>query len=157
MAKPIGTIGNIETLTVNGVTLVDLTNLIILGGAVTVSARYTTLRKMDGTAGYPVTAAKTFTVHAVDMHSNTSTILTAAALLYGDTDVGLSSASAPTTPVFPCDDANFEIAIYSGNNSSSSSIAKNIANVFFRVPAGKYLATKISTAAAQLIVYGYET
>jgi len=157
MAKPIGTIGNIETLTVNGVTLVDLTNLIILGGAVATSNRYTTLRKMNSSSGYQVTAGKTFTVHAIDMHSNTTTIFTHASLLYGDTDVGLDSASGPTSPVYPCGDANFEVAVYSGNNSSSSSIAKNVVNVFFQAPAAKYLATLIGTAAAQLIVYGYET
>lgn len=89
-----------QTLTVNGYTFssAQMAKLKILSGQTATSGRATTLRLPNGTAGYQnggtnliVWATKVYTTSA---QGNTCQ------LGYGDTDVGINSASAPTNPVY---------------------------------------------------------
>lgn len=76
----------------------EVTNLKILYGRVTTSGRATTLRLANGTAGYQVPGGNTLRVKVVQTICDVTTCQVG--LGYGDTDVGVNSASAPTTPIY---------------------------------------------------------
>lgn len=153
MAKPIGTLGTIETLTVAGRVFTDLTNLIILhsktGGQV-----YCGFRKSTGSAAYQVTTGKTLTVNALRYMAGT---FNAAAylnfyLVYGDNAVGWDSVTGPTTPIYECD------------GSSTSRLARPVATLFapywedtsgFNVVAQKYLVQEQAAAGSVLKVSAF--
>ena len=149
----IGTVGNIDKITVGGVELVDIANLFCVGctvNAVGLGARYSTARSQFATSGYQVGVGKSFRVLAVRM-----TVLDATAGSgssdswgYGDTDVGSNSAAAPTTPIVsnvmrpgPGRVANSTTYIVTGRAE---------------VPASKYVYAQNDGASAYWNFYGYE-
>lgn len=75
--------------------------LIVLHARVTTVAgndKWTTFRQQFTTAGYQVPAGKT--LYVTNLHFVASTATAYHQLLYGDTDVGISAAAAPTNPVY---------------------------------------------------------
>lgn len=160
MATPIGTLGAVPTLTVGGRVFTDLPNLIILYGKVVTGGRFTTLRRGNDTAGYQVTAGKTFTIGAIWGTAEVASSQAAINLLYGNTDVGLDSASAPTTPIYLAGDATNVIAAgvaLLGAAGTPNASFSSFPGLDFRVPATKYPAFKGSAVGTNLVVYGYET
>lgn len=155
MAKAIGTLGTIPSLTVGGSVFTDLDNLIVLGGTNSTNA-FCTLRKPNGTAGYQVTAGKTLTQRALhftdlDTAGNSATC----SLLYGDTDVGQNAAAAPTTPVYNFGTSAISIvnAIIAGGLDKNHEVS-----IFFQVPATKYPGATMGAASGikAVLTYGYE-
>jgi hypothetical protein len=131
--KPIGTIGNVPTVTMGGRVFTDLDNLIYLSGAVPTGARCT-LRKNNGSAGYQVTTGKTMTIYAaVGFPSTTS--YGNFTLFYADNDVGQSSSTALTNGVYLNGDSASRIIFYQANNASTWGIGSPCN---FAVPAQKY-------------------
>lgn len=146
----IGTVGNIDKIVIGSTELVDITNLICVGATVYgigVAARYSTLRAPFGTAGYQVTAGKTFRILAVRLQNLVSgTGATNCGWGYADNDVGLSTATVPTTPVaaniLPGPDRNI---------TGTSTVGGK-----FNVPAQKYMYVLSDGGDSNLSLYGYE-
>lgn len=159
MAQPIGTLGVIPTLTIGNRVLTDLTTLIVLhaglnegGGA----AIWSTFRKDFATAGYPVTALMTLNIAAAMVLVRVSEATVLAQFGYGDTDVGLASAAAPTTPKYTGGAVN--------EHSFAPLTALGVTYYGFPnvpIPAGKYPFVTSSSAAtvikAHFSVFGYES
>lgn len=156
MAKPIGTIGNVDSLTVGGVTFVDLTNLIVVGAAWqnSTGTKSSTLRKPGGTAGYQVTSGKTLTLRAWHMawHDVTAAANDSVIFLYSDNDIGFDSATAFTNPVYMF-----------GTSSRSTANHAVVANtqdgpLFFPVAATKYagLSPNVTNVSGSILAFGYE-
>jgi hypothetical protein len=158
MAIPIGTIGTIPTLTVGGRVLTDLTNLITLYAPITTSGHYTTARQAAASAGYTPSGSKAFKVAAMVPVPNGGASSTNFGILYGNTDVGFDSASAPTSPIYP---GGFSTAVQRWGQASSASSGSYVNNfvipsVDFVVPNGKYLAVVADNSSCNAMVYGYE-
>ena len=157
MAIPIGTLGTIPTLTVGGRVFTDLTNLIILYGMSTTSTHnWSTLRKQNGSSGYTVTSGKTLTINAVTCITPNSTA-PAVSLLYGTSDVGLDSGSAPTGAVYLAGGSSTNTIYISQCASSGSSLSQiSSGSVDFQVPAGKYPCGYMNTQGCSMSTLGYE-
>ena len=154
MAKAIGTLGNVDSLTIGGVTFTDLTNLIVLTGAVGAINNKTTLRKPDGTAGYQVTVGKTLTHRAVMLQIKNSTVTstTYPKFQYSDNDVGVDTVTAFTNPVFYGGDtfnATFGLNV-------QALAASNHFPIFWSVPATKYSGINAETANFVTWTFGVE-
>lgn len=158
MATPIGTLGTIPSLTVGGQVFTDLTTLIVLYGSVATTTRYTTLRKPGATSGYQVTTGKTMTIRAAKINYITPTGSPTINFLYGDTDVGINSASAPTNPVYLGGDSSSSCGVLGGTSGASSGPATyGESSPFFPVVALKYSAMFLNvTATVNILAYAYE-
>lgn len=160
MSQPIGNLGTIPLITIGGAVFTDLTNLIVATAHIVTAARYTTYRKVDASAGYQVTAAKTWRIDAFMLNNPVPGGTANSQLLYGDTDVGLDSASAPTTPKYSGNDSGF-ITVKSSWGTSGSTMTSPIVpiscNPLFKVPAAKYAAFKSDGGVTGSTVFGYET
>lgn len=155
MARPIGTLGVIDTITIGGRLFTDITTLITLTGSGTTG--YTTLRLPSGTAGYPVTAAKTFKVHATRCYGE-SAVGSASniSLGYGDNDVGYVGA-APTTPIYLGGGTVGQFSIiFSAVSATQGALELAFTNPF-AAPAAKYLFVNISGNQGNAMIFGYET
>lgn len=159
MATPIGTLGTIPSLQIGGRVYTDLTSLIILGADAT-AGRWGTMRLCSGTAGYQVTTGKTLTISSVAANSPAgggSSVY--GTILYGNTDVGFQSASAPTSPVYMFGSSTvFPIlGAFAASGASVSNYKDTAININFAVPATKYPALENSGGAEIfMIAYGYE-
>jgi hypothetical protein len=150
-APPSG--GVSQSITVGGRVMTPASNLFMLLCQQDSAAKYTTCRKPSDSAGYQVTTGKTFSIVAV-----TYNVLVAAAaggmtLLYGDTDVGIDSASAPTNAVLPAGFTVGNVVVpFLSNTTGTFHTAYN-----FTVPALKYPAIyAIGAGQAAVQVWGYE-
>lgn len=126
MAKPIGTLGTIPSITIGGRVFTDLDNLLILGANMS-GNKYWTFAEGNGTGDYQVPVGKTLQVLAVQ------TVCTTASngvsiLLYGDNAVD-NSSTPPTNPVFQ----------FNNKNSFSAQPGVHSFITDFEVPAGKYI------------------
>ena len=139
----------IPNLMVAGRTFTDLTNLIVLNGICDNTNQYATLRLPNGTSGYQVPASRTLRILAVSATFSVVTGAAAVSIGYGDTDVGFSAASAPTTPVSL---SNGGRAMYVGAGALKPpyEMATN-----FTVPTGKYPYVSNSLSLGSITVYGY--
>lgn len=161
MAKPIGTLGVIDTLTVGGRVFTDLTNLITLH-AISNAQIYCGMRKPDGSAAYAVTTAKTLTIHALRHKAEVLTVTGTTALLwylaYGNATIGWDTASAPASPVYECD----------GSSSNKMHRTAMVSNSYdatqydisgFTIPASKNVFIEQASAGSRMRVtaFGYET
>src|SRR4051812_28950080 len=96
---------NQSTLTVAGRTFVDFTNFVVLHAHVVTAGRFTTFRTGNSTSGHQVSNTKVLTICACLAFSETASTSSAITLLYGDSDVGLDSASAQTNAVYAAGDS----------------------------------------------------
>lgn len=114
--------------------------------------RWTTFRKQFETAGYAVTAGKTLYL----THLTLSATIGASyfRLIYGDTDVGSNSASAPTNY------KSFMAGLGQDHLPWQPAAAESTYtfNVLITIPAGKYLAISPSNGAveARFVFIGHE-
>ena len=149
----------IPTLTVGGRVFTDLENLKVLSAYCDCSAgtRYSTLRLHSASAGYQVPVGRTFKVFAIAAVP----LLGVAASRYvypsyGDNDVGLTSAAAPTNQVFPYG-SQASAVILPSNASPTAANPRLEMSIRQDIPAGKYPAI-LGTAGLEFTVYvfGYE-
>lgn len=121
MAKPIGTLGNIPIIIINGRTFVDIDNIFILAAYVATDGRFSTFRKPDGTGGYQVTSGKTFTVLALDpvakaqFANNQSSIIL---LTSTAATTGFDQAAEPAGAVYAYGDATISAGAIGGSNTN---------------------------------------
>ena len=156
--KVLGTLGNIDTLTIGGRVFTDLTNLIILEMTANTGSGvvYSTFRLSNSSSGYQVTSGKTFTIYAIQATSLTSTARIS--LGYGNTDVGNDSSSAPTSFV-----AEGHLIVAASPSAEpprmiigGGSIVNFVAN--FSIPSLKYpcFVSDGSGFQGSAFIYGYE-
>jgi hypothetical protein len=143
-------------LQIAGRVFTDLTNLIVVYGGVNTLLRFTGMRVPNGTAARQTTSGKTFTIYAVDPVSGGGGNFIYYLLLYGDTDVGLDSSSAPTNAVYLAADSGNGIVASLATSASGGSISKSGGNPHFSIPSQKYPTIKASVANAGIYAYGYE-
>lgn len=101
-AKPIGTLGTIDTLTVGGRTFTDLANLIVLYGACG-SNGGSGLFKPNAASAYQVTAGKTLQLWAMRVHQNEANTNGGDHSLnfaYCDNAIAINASTSPTNPVY---------------------------------------------------------
>lgn len=153
MARPIGQLGVIPTLQVGNWVFTDLTTLIVLHGAANTNAHWTTLRKSNASAGYQITSGKTYTVNAVSMVTGAVGSSTTY-FGYGDNDVGLNNASAPTNFVYIAGDSSLGGMILPEGAPVGTIVSQNCA---VPIPQLKYVGMGINSAAIKsLTTFGYE-
>lgn len=154
MAKPIGTLGTVDTINVGGRIFTDLTTALIMAVTQVGANTFGTFRKTQGTAGYQVTTGKTLTIHAVQLICNAGGNYTTGGLGYGDTDIGLNSAAAPTNPIYIGGSTGIQpfaaSALASGGYQNVGQYPCN-----FTVPALKY--PLWNGPQSQAMIFGYET
>jgi hypothetical protein len=104
MAKPIGTLGTIETLTVGGRVFTDLTNLIVLTTGSGTLARNSVFYKSDSgaPAAYQVPGATSFFVDVLmsSVAYVPASELFSVSLFYTDDNIGNENAGTGTNPVY---------------------------------------------------------
>lgn len=145
----------VPTLTACGRVFTDLTNLIILYGSVVTAGHWTTLRKAGATSGYTPSGSKAFKTVCVTGACDTNSANCGMRLVYGDTDVGLDGASAPTNPKYIAGDSTFEVSFAPIGSTTSPQLTPINSYIDFVLPNTKFLAVG-QTAAQRSIVYGYE-
>lgn len=160
MAKPIGTLGVIDTLTVGGRVFTDLANLKTLvaqegASATTVNC---TFREVGTNTGYVVPGGKTFKLFAISIINVTANLSDSASafdLIYADNDVGFGTNTAFTNRVYMGGASGLVRFASRGLLGTSLEVSVN-----FNIPAGKYPAIEsIFQATGQekmVIAYGYE-
>ena len=141
----------IPALAVGGRIMTDLTNLICLIGGVVSSGRYCTMRKPENTTGYQVPSGKVFRVLAIQVHCITTAANSYCSPGYGDNDVDIDAAAAPT---------NFKVI---GQNANCGPIPLPAAGYYevpmkWDIPASKYPAAIVAGATGTSVIkfWGYE-
>ena len=151
MAKPIGTLGTIQTLTIGGMAYTDLTTLITTLGYAG-AGTYGTVRLPTASAGYQVTSGKTYTITAMTEAGSDSADRNGT-VGYANTDAGFA-AGAPTTPVYIFGSIAVK-TVYSSNTGTSP--RNPVSHPNFGVPATKYPFIYSNTGSMFVFCYGYET
>lgn len=147
----------IPSLTIGPRVFTDVKNLITLTGFVNGTTTVnTTMRQLNGSAGYTPSGAKAFRILAIRLQMQLSAVTSGVAgqVLYSDNDVGLNTASAFTNPKYP------------GNSASSAYVGCQsvLTNTFeaaydFLVLNGKFPGWTSGSSAyltQQIFFYGYE-
>lgn len=138
-----------DSLIIGGRTFTDLDNLIILAGYV-VGGNYTTVRELNATAGYEVTAGKTLKILAIE---NTPVDAGSSVDIgYGDDDKGVNAVSSPPTNAVPvCG------AIANMDFGASGAYIQRQQAINFEVPEGKFPYIHIAAAkTSSVMLYCYE-
>ena len=148
MARPIGTLGTIPTLTVGGYVFTDLSNLIILV-ALANTGLFSTLRKVNANtgAGYTPSGGTAFHCKAYKSH-NTGTVQNFGPL-YGNTDVGFTSGSGPTSQIYEASGSSTNTATF----VAQAGLTDHSTN--FIIPNGKYMSAYLNYNGG-LQAFGYE-
>lgn len=94
MARAIGTLGTIDSITVGGRVITTLTGLIILNGSGASGNAYCTPRKMTASSGYTPSGGLKYQSFAI---RSSSTADHAAQFGYADNDIGLSPTNSGPT------------------------------------------------------------
>lgn len=149
-------VGQVGTVTVGGIVL-SLTGLKILKAGLITNVWSVFYDCSIGATrqAYQVTSSKTFQMYAyVTEQENASGAGGGTALLYGDNNVGVDTATAPTNPV------GMFTAVATGNNNDFVDSTETTAGlqksgcIGASAPATKFL--YIKNAAAFVTIYGYE-
>lgn len=157
MANPIGNLGTIPTLTVANRVFTDLTTLIILHGPVSTAGRWSGMRISNGTAARQTTSAKTLTMYALALVSAAATGNAVANVLYGDTDVGLNAAAAPTNPVYMAGTSTTtDYPLQGAAAASGAYLQKAEIACAFQVPASKYPTVQVASSNGVVNAFCYE-
>lgn len=159
MAKPIGTLGTIDTLTVGGRVFTDLTNLLVLMGY-TDSNTKASLRAAIGSSGWAVTGGKTLTIYAIRTRVNVALSATGnifnTILLSTSVDLGMDGAGVLTGAAYMAGSSTLSAAIVSNGTSGANTYENG--HLGFTVAAGLYT-TVVQTTGQPVTthVFGYET
>lgn len=150
--RQIGTLGTIDTLTIDGRVFTDLTTMIRLNAMIASNTK-ATFRKSNATSGYAVTALKTMTVMAVRVLSDNAAN-EADRMLYADNDLGNSSSGSFTNEV---DVAGQTSMFISGTPTAATAPSRwDYGDVDFPVPAGKYLGWQLNGTRRYIKAFAYE-
>lgn len=158
MAKPIGTLGVIQTLTIDGYVFTDVSsNLITLHGWSNSNQRCT-YRKAGGSSGYQVTSGKTYTINACKLQPDQSASATQSAcgfvLAQVDADIGIDSGTAFTNAVYLTGAAT---AFHIIANTVTGSQVVPQGGLSFGIAATKYVGhLSIATNGTIGATWGYE-
>lgn len=146
------------SLTVGGRVFTDLTNLIVLQCYVSLN-NGCTFRKTNASSGYQVTAGKTLTIWAYRLETANTASISNGIPYYADADIGFSSGTAPTSPVYIAGGAASTIWASTALAAQATSTPgmKEVATEF-PIPATKYAAWNWSAQNGSLMVtaFGYE-
>lgn len=150
-------LGQIPTLLIGGRTFTDLKNLIELVAFTSGSGAptYGTFRLPNSSSGYAVTTGKTFTIAAVRWYNETqATVPSQLTACYGDTDIGISSTSAPTNVVY----VGGAFITTFGAQAGTTLPTISETTLKFAVPAGKYpcVYQNQNSASLKVRIFGYE-
>lgn len=148
-----------KTLTVGGRTFTESeitafesgTTGVILYGTLTGSNKYATFRKQDSSSGFQVPAGKTLTIVAIRIWCETASVVFGTQVLYGDNDVGINTATQPTTPVYIGGGSSTNTAFIPAGQTPNNSFAETSLN--FSVPQNKYPAVFTNQAAVAAQVF----
>lgn len=155
MPKPVGTLGVIPTLTIAGLVLTDLDNLLKFHASAT-DGNYATLRKSGTSAGYAVTAATTLYMYAgILWCTGAAGTSRGVNMHYGDTDIGFNSVSQTTTPILAYG-AGSDIGL---NNAQTTGTGVQVVLLGWDIPATKYpniTSANGVTVTTNFYAYGYE-
>lgn len=151
MATPIGTLGTIPTLDLGGRVFTDLTTIKVLGGY-GAGGQFATLRLSTATSGYTVTNGMTLTLTTLT-HAWVGGVDVAANLGYGDNDVGMGSAAAPTNAVWAFGDVVMRASYVS---NAGPSAAQRYFHINQQTPAAKRPALNCVIGSTYGLAYGYE-
>lgn len=159
MATPIGTLGTIDTLTVGGRVLTDLTNLKTLvaqaGGSA--NTQNCTFRQIGTSAGYQVPGGKTFNVVALRIYTINDLGIAGAStvdLYYSTTDVGYGTNTATTTTGIAGAGVSTRFPIKSAQGDTVEFCLNwSIPTGFYLTCVGQY---NVAGQEAMLYIYGYE-
>lgn len=154
MARQIGTLGTIETVTVGGRVFTDMQNLIILTTGTIGGALNGTLRQIGSQsgAGYTPSGANNFRALAVRAVGYTAG--TGIELAQSDNDVGIQAATALTNPVyFGTEDSGGGVPMLFTPNVSNGQDERAISGLILN---GKFCSAVTTSTGALVIVYGYE-
>ncbi len=157
MAKPIGTLGTVDSLTVAGRVFSDMANLISLY-TYTESNTKGTFRKSNGSAGYPVTTAKTLTLGAMRVIINAaSSAVYPIQLAQSDNDLGLDSSSSLTNPLYYAGASTAGIILMGNPGILVSGPGYFESGGFaFQVAATKYASIVAASSHMHIQTWGYE-
>lgn len=157
MATEFGTIGNIPLLTVGGRTFTDLTTLLVLVAYVT-GANRSTARLPGATSGYQVTSGKTYQIRAIQLAPSGTN--GNGQLYYSDNDIGLSSGTALTNPIYQYGTVNAQGIPIVGSSTATIAPALQQMPVHFNVAAQKYPGIEMTNSGGGVNVglhlFGYE-
>jgi hypothetical protein len=154
MAKPIGTLGVIDTLTIGGRVFTDLANLITLFAEGGSTNGFTTFRQPNASSGYTPSGSNSFLLAALYINPSAPSLpSTGIAYGYGDTDVGVSSASPPTNPVYPGNSVTITDIIAYG--STTNLFQPTLVYPNFKTPNTKYPFFSNDSGAGQFTCQGY--
>lgn len=158
MAQPIGTLGNVETLTIDGRTFVNLSSLIILQGWTSVNS-HSVLRKAGASSGYAVTSGKTLTIDAFKILNGAATgLLALATLCQCDVDIGMDVATAFTNAVnMTSSSLSFPFFGATVSTTIPSPMSQGFGGIGFSVAATKFVGAIMQTASVMIWAYGYES
>ena len=160
MAKIVGTLGIIDTLTVAGCTFTDLVNIKVLGATNSTTANISTFRQTNvsplPTSGYAVTSGKTLTIRAIKALGNVTLASgNVGELSYGDSDCGMDGTTAVTNPKYWASSTG-GLGPFTGVPSNGGNVTME-APVFFSVPQSKYInVTTVSWTNAVFMCFGME-
>lgn len=160
MAKPIGTLGTIDSLTIGTRVFVDLDNLIVLSAAGYAGSNYIcTARLANATSGYQVTSGKTLRIDATQFYiDQVYTVTLAFRMFYSDNDVGFATAGTTTNEVVYNDGGTgtYARSLFPVENPQSQVAYKY---PFFSVPSGKYPGCAHGGASLNWsgMLFGYES
>lgn len=159
MAKPIGTLGNVDYVQVGGVTFTDVANLKVFHAYTTAAANQCSLiLTATGSAGYSVTGGTTLSLRAYSFAVASTTVTeTLFKVLYGTSSV--IDSTGITGPIY--------MGSQSSTNDNRATVAVTRAVVadstsgilFFDVPAAKIPAVEQTynvAATCRYKLYGYE-
>ncbi len=152
MAKPIGTLGVIDTLTVGGRVFTDVTsNLIIIGSSgPNGTGNHNTMRKPGSASGYQVTSGKTLTLYAFSAIASVLGSGGGIQFAYGSTDVGFNSNSAPAGVFY------FGSGSANATEFSLSPVGTTVQGAIHHpIPALNYADCLSATATNTLTCYAY--
>ncbi len=151
-----GRSGTAPSVTVAGRTFTDLTNLKVLycdlngTGAIT----YNACKLASGTASYQVTAGKTLTIEACQVIAQVPVASSYFNAGYGDTDVGVRSAAAPTN--YTSRGAGTDLIPLGQGTTATLGYTQFLTR--WVIPAAKYPTVKHTATSGYFgfICYGYE-
>lgn len=152
MAKPIGTLGNVDSLIVGGRVFVDMENLLRFGAYISAGNNNATFRLAAATSGYQVPGGKTLTVGAVQAMTVNAVGggNSGYRLLQSDNDVGFDSPTSFSNPIYEFDNQN-SAYIFTDNRASEFPSS-------MEVPATKYFSVETATGGINFLckAFGYE-
>lgn len=132
MAKQIGTLGTIDTFSIGGRVITNVSGLITLNQQA-LTTNFGGFFLPNGTSGYQVTSGKTFAMLGFRIYVLAGTTTLGIAFGYGNTDIGNNAGSAPSGAVYLAGtDSNGAFGGLANNG-----FLEGVTN--FNIPSGKYI------------------